>query len=583
MTAFPYSTPIACLLSQGEDCLVKADFTQALDVFEQALALAQQTQNGQAEVLALQRLAFIHLEQGQADLSLASMEQALAIALEQHNVHALYGCHRQLAQTHKATQNFEAALQHLETAESMRPNLPELKLHPALQYAEVPPATPEVSTSLELDYQALLGPMLFRHIIEQAHIGVAIFQESHIVFSNQCLRQWLGYPGQTNPTLDLNDIFSPSDAWSVLKCQRQVLLQTQGFCQCDKPLRCSNGQVIEVEFNASKITFNHRPAVLTLMRNITKRKQMEQHLQMSEARYRSLFNHVPIGLCRFSPEGDLLDANPALMKMFGGRDRDSFLASNPLAQSVASQSAWQSCLQQTGPLKRWEVELVRQDGRPLWIRVDAQAVTDANGLVLYYEGAIEDMTEIRVAQIALEELAVRDSLTHAYNRRHFFELAKREIARASRFSRPMTLLLIDIDHFKIINDTYGHLVGDQVLRDVVLRLRDNLRESDILARYGGEEFIVLMPETSKVQAWNGAERLRQIVAEQPFVATARSLMVTVSVGVATWNTTATMQEPTLEDLINQADQALYRAKRMGRNQTQTSSCAPFGITPPTLS
>jgi PAS domain S-box-containing protein len=195
---------------------------------------------------------------------------------------------------------------------------------------------------------------------------------------------------------------------------------------------------MEVEFYASVIDFNDRPAVLTFMRDITERKQMEHHLKASEARYRSLFDHVPMGLCRFSAEGNLLDANPALVGMFGFSDRDSFLAANTLKQSTASQ-AWQTCLSQSGPLKQCELQLCRQDGRNLWVRVIARAVTQINGQVVYYEGAVEDITEIRAAQAALEELAIRDSLTHVYNRRHFFEVTKREIARASRFNHATSL------------------------------------------------------------------------------------------------------------------------------------------------
>ncbi|MFM7325536.1 MAG: GGDEF domain-containing protein, partial [Nodosilinea sp.] len=105
---------------------------------------------------------------------------------------------------------------------------------------------------------------------------------------------------------------------------------------------------------------------------------------------------------------------------------------------------------------------------------------------------------------------------------------------ASRFNHATSLLRIDIDHFKAVNDTHGHLVGDQVLRDVVLRLKENLRQSDILARYGGEEFIVLMPETNAIQAWYGAERLRRVVGDRPFTIGKDNLAVTISVGVTSW-------------------------------------------------
>jgi diguanylate cyclase (GGDEF)-like protein/PAS domain S-box-containing protein len=440
------------------------------------------------------------------------------------------------------------------------------------------------------DYQALQVPMLFRHIVEQAHIGVAIFQEGRIVYCNRCFQQWVGCPGEDrgygvaglvpvppdahfplvhHQPVRLEQVLPGIDYESLLACHWPPTRgdQTPGLCRSERQLNGQNGAVMEVEFYASVIDFNDRPAVLTFMRDITERKQMEHHLKASEARYRSLFDHVPMGLCRFSAEGNLLDANPALVGMFGFSDRDSFLAANTLKQSTASQ-AWQTCLSQSGPLKQCELQLCRQDGRNLWVRVIARAVTQINGQVVYYEGAVEDITEIRAAQAALEELAIRDSLTHVYNRRHFFEVTKREIARASRFNHATSLLLIDIDHFKQVNDTHGHLIGDRVLQNVVLRLRENLRQSDILARYGGEEFIVLMPETNASQAWYGAERLRRVVADKPFSIGQGDLAVTISLGVTSWLPSVPL--PSLDSLIDQADQALYRAKQGGRNRTETA-------------
>ncbi|MGB3309098.1 MAG: GGDEF domain-containing protein [Nodosilinea sp.] len=178
--------------------------------------------------------------------------------------------------------------------------------------------------------------------------------------------------------------------------------------------------------------------------------------------------------------------------------------------------------------------------------------------------------------MATAELATRDSLTQIYNRRHFIELANQELARSVRFNRPVTLLIIDIDHFKTINDTYGHLAGDTLLCDIALRIQANLRQSDILARYGGESFIFIMPETDQTQAWSGAERLRQVIAANPFDSggsTPRS--VTASVGLSCWpansDANAITSPPHINDLIRKANLALYRAKHSGRNQTQAEA------------
>ncbi|MFZ4640280.1 MAG: diguanylate cyclase [Nodosilinea sp.] len=561
---------VADLWSSGQQDLTPEHASRDLEFLQATLVRARESDDHQTQILILKKLATLYRKQDQEYQAIPCIEEALALALEHGYRQQVYHCHRQLSALYKACHNFEAALNHLEAAEAIGSELlyPDI-LPPQNQGSGAAWAngTFPVSSSRS-DYQVLQVPLLFRNIVEQAQIGVAIFQEGSIVYCNRCFQNWLGFSMTQYQPIRLEEILINLDYQDLLACRGQSTTQIGELCQSEKQLKGHDGQVIDIEFHASVIEFNYRPAVLTFMRNITERKQMENHLKASEARYRSLFDHVPLGLCRFSPEGDLLDANPALVHMFGFSDRASFLVANPLVHSTASRKSWQNCLNQVGMVKHCELELCRRDGPTLWIRVSARAVTDTAGEVAYYEGAIEDFTEIRAAQVALQELAIRDSLTHVYNRRHFFEVTQREMARAKRFNRSLTLLLIDIDHFKIINDTHGHLIGDQVLRDVVLRLKGNLRESDILARYGGEEFIVLMPETNQTDAWCGAERLRRVIAESPFVTADSSLEVTISLGVASWMPRSDTPMPTLESLTNRADQALLRAKQEGRNRTK---------------
>jgi two-component system, cell cycle response regulator len=163
----------------------------------------------------------------------------------------------------------------------------------------------------------------------------------------------------------------------------------------------------------------------------------------------------------------------------------------------------------------------------------------------------------------VQNLAIRDSLTGLFNHRHTIELLAREVERAGRYAVGVSALMIDIDHFKTINDQHGHLAGDAVLREVARLLRDALRTVDSVGRYGGEEFLVLLPHTPPDEALRTAERLRRSVEEHAFRAGKRELRVTISVGVATWTQG---DVPAPEALIREADQALYRAKGRGRNQ-----------------
>ena len=162
----------------------------------------------------------------------------------------------------------------------------------------------------------------------------------------------------------------------------------------------------------------------------------------------------------------------------------------------------------------------------------------------------------------VEALAVTDALTGLFVRRHFLERAREELARSKRHGLSCTLLMADLDHFKQKNDTFGHLVGDVVLREVARLLQRNLREIDLIARFGGEEFILLLIETSLEQAMPIAERLKQLVEVHPIRAYDERLTQTISLGAAAFPDHA----DTLELLIERADQALYAAKRTGRNR-----------------
>ncbi len=170
----------------------------------------------------------------------------------------------------------------------------------------------------------------------------------------------------------------------------------------------------------------------------------------------------------------------------------------------------------------------------------------------------------RVRLIAfLENLSLTDSLTGIANRRHFEWRLSEEVERARRYRYPLTVLMLDLDNFKQINDTHGHIIGDIVLQQIAQRLRGALRRTDFLARYGGEEFVILAPQTPVDRALILAERLRRTIAESLIqVADNLSLHVTISIGVAVFPEHAQNES----ELVHAADAALYKAKQLGRNK-----------------
>jgi diguanylate cyclase (GGDEF)-like protein len=166
----------------------------------------------------------------------------------------------------------------------------------------------------------------------------------------------------------------------------------------------------------------------------------------------------------------------------------------------------------------------------------------------------------------IHSLALTDPLTGLQNRRSLFNLGRIEFARSSRLYRPFSCLMLDIDHFKQFNDTYGHPTGDQVLGQVAECAKRSIREVDLIGRYGGEEFLFFLPETDLLTAQRVAERLRASIEKMPIRVSEQELHVTVSIGVSRKDEN-TLE---LETLIARADQALYIAKHKGRNRVASS-------------
>jgi diguanylate cyclase (GGDEF)-like protein len=168
--------------------------------------------------------------------------------------------------------------------------------------------------------------------------------------------------------------------------------------------------------------------------------------------------------------------------------------------------------------------------------------------------------QLRETMVAMEQLAHTDHLTRLTNRRGLEPLLKRELQRAERYGPSVAVLLIDLDHFKKVNDHYGHAIGDQVLREVALRLDLYLRQADTVARWGGEEFLILAPATDLAQAEQLATRLVEAVRDKPVLG---DISITLSIGVSCYRA-----RDSLESLVHRADEALYRAKALGRNRNE---------------
>jgi len=221
----------------------------------------------------------------------------------------------------------------------------------------------------------------------------------------------------------------------------------------------------------------------------------------------------------------------------------------------------------TSAIKPLRLPLVFEDNLLgiLWVWGSGISPSDLPIMSIFAKQIGTSLERARLFQ-EVQSLALTDPLTGMHNRRSLFELGKIEFSRASRFHRPFCCLMLDLDHFKQINDTHGHQTGDMVLQEFAKRCKDSVREIDLVGRYGGEEFVILLPETEFETAIKVAERIRQAICETPFAIVESALNITTSIGVSTKDENT----PDLDTLIARADQAMYIAKHKGRNRVAVS-------------
>ena len=267
-----------------------------------------------------------------------------------------------------------------------------------------------------------------------------------------------------------------------------------------------------------------------------------------------LIENMSDGVVVLDAQNRLVDINPA------ARNLINVPAKPIIGESVETVfNSWSEIVKTYLDIQETHAEIAL--GGPAFQYLDLQIspLIDQRKLLIGRLIVWRDITKYKQIQHELHKLATKDMLTQVFNRYHFIELANKEINRASRNTHGLTVVLMDIDYFKKINDTFGHLTGDQVLRTFAERCKSNIREMDIFARFGGEEFVLLLPESDEKQAFECAERLREKL-RSPLLLNPE-ITVTASFGLSEWQG----EEDSLESVLRRADQALYMAKEAGRD------------------
>jgi diguanylate cyclase (GGDEF)-like protein/PAS domain S-box-containing protein len=335
-------------------------------------------------------------------------------------------------------------------------------------------------------------------------------------------------------------------------------------------MRRADGEDRWMLVSAVPLTYRGEAVIVLGYSDITERRALLTQLQESEERLRLIVETTPVPLVLTSIATDrLLYVNRQALDLFhipSGLEVIGMPASDFWADPAGRQKMKEEMQANQGRLSHFETRLKRPDGGWFWAQLSAASTDFKDEAVLLV--SVEDVTKRRELEEELRRHATTDFLTGIANRRHFIDVAEREFARAKRYGHPLSVLMLDIDRFKRINDTYGHPVGDKVVQAMADLCRKSLREIDHLGRMGGEEFAILLPETEADVALQVAERVRVMVEEAAVAADglAQPIRFTTSVGLASLETV----NQGFDQMLMQADRALYKAKQAGRNCVRTA-------------
>ncbi len=319
-----------------------------------------------------------------------------------------------------------------------------------------------------------------------------------------------------------------------------------------------------VRMTATSLHDGHEiSGAVVVFQDISDETQRLQRLQLLEAALNAAANGIVIT----DAKGTIEWVNPAMSRLTGYQLQETVGQNPRILKSGIHQESYYGELWQTIAAGRvWHGEVInkRKDGSLYHEEMTVTPVLDAQGITHHYVAVKQDVSARKRMEDELRQLATTDSLTGIANRRFFLQRATEELQRFKRYGGSVALLMLDLDHFKRINDTWGHAIGDRVLRHFTDQVQEHLRGTDILGRLGGEEFALLLPGAGIDGACGLAERLRQGIVATPVVAEAGEVAYTVSIGVTMLD--ARDNEP--DAALARADAALYRAKESGRNRVE---------------
>lgn len=372
-------------------------------------------------------------------------------------------------------------------------------------------------------------------------------------------------------TLDIQLWNNPRDRQRLMDC-----LNLTGRCEhLEAEFRKKSGEIITALMTARKIKLQGIEYLISISHDISDRILMENHLRESEEKYRFMAENSGDIIWHVDRNFIVDYISPTDERIRGFTQKEVLGTSfwdmlQPKDVEIARQ-AGKKLLEQEGQeyfsgMATYEFEVHRKDGQQIWVEITIHPHYDTGQKILGFHGVTREITERKRLQEELKNQAATDVLTGIANRRRFLELFDLEMKRVHRYQTRMSIILMDIDDFKQINDSCGHAVGDEVLKEFTHCCQQSIREIDLLARFGGDEFIIMLPQTSVDQAQLITERIKKNLEKLVVHQNGCDHQVTASMGIAA----LTQPFETLDDLVKKADEALYKSKNAGKNQARVN-------------
>jgi len=412
----------------------------------------------------------------------------------------------------------------------------------------------------------------YRELYDNLRDGFAVVNlKGRITEWNKAFQEMLGYSEKEFRKLSYGDI--TPERWHDLEAkivEKQVV--ARGYSDLyEKEYIRKDGSVFPVTLRTYLIRNEQgKPTGMwAFVRDISDRKKALEALRQSEEKYRTLFEDSRDAIAITARDGTFQDVNKAMLDLFGYRKEQIMrMKFQDLYEDPADVAKFQHEIERKGSLRDHEAKLLKKGGKVMHCLFIVTQKRSEDGTIAGYQGIVRDITAHKAMEEALrenekryKELSITDDLTGLFNQRHFYNQLRAEIDRIQRYKHPLALLLLDVDNFKIYNDTYGHLAGDKVLAKLGEVIRNSIRKTDSGYRYGGEEFTVILTETRGQDAVVAAERLRKRFADEIFFPVPlEPVRVTVSVGIANYR-----DGEEIASFVKRADQNMYEAKSKGKN------------------